>query len=107
MRIGRARGGRVGPENACPNARAGSGAGQLAMAPFLYYDQYAKLANTRNIRDMILGPQGETIIPAALTYCTGSPVAEDLPWASTIADNVGNVTCVCISGMKCLLEALL
>ncbi|KAK4234588.1 hypothetical protein C8A03DRAFT_47119 [Achaetomium macrosporum] len=62
-----------------------------------WYDQYAKLANTRNTRDIILGLQGEIIIAAALTYCTGSPVAGDIPWPSTIADDVGGITCVCIS----------
>ncbi|KAL2139221.1 hypothetical protein VTI28DRAFT_5481 [Corynascus sepedonium] len=62
-----------------------------------WYGEYAKLADTRNTKDIILGLQGEKIIAAALTYCTGSPVAEDLPWASTIAGDVGGVTCVCIS----------
>ncbi|KXX80496.1 hypothetical protein MMYC01_202475 [Madurella mycetomatis] len=64
-----------------------------------WYDQYAKLANTMNIRDIIIGIEGDIIVATALTYArnTGSPVAEDLPWASTIADDVGGVTCVCIS----------
>lgn len=65
-----------------------------------WYDQYARLANTMNIEDIILGLDGSTIIAAALTYAkkTGSPAADDLPWASTIADDVGGVTCVCVSG---------
>jgi GNAT superfamily N-acetyltransferase len=65
-----------------------------------WYDQYAKLANTMNIRDIILGFEGGTIIAAALTYAknTGSPAADDLPWASAIADDVGGVTCICVSG---------
>ncbi|KAL2162667.1 hypothetical protein VTH06DRAFT_6503 [Thermothelomyces fergusii] len=64
-----------------------------------WYDQYAKLANTMNIQDIVLGLDGGTIIAAALTYVknTGSSVAEDIPWASTIADDVGGVTCVCVS----------
>ncbi|KAK4096904.1 hypothetical protein N658DRAFT_518963 [Parathielavia hyrcaniae] len=62
-----------------------------------WYDQYAKLAHARNTRDIILGLQGEIIIAAALTYRTGSPVAGDIPWARTIADDVGGITCVCIS----------
>ncbi|KAL2024963.1 hypothetical protein VTK56DRAFT_3662 [Thermocarpiscus australiensis] len=62
-----------------------------------WYGQYAKLADTRNTRDIILGFQGEIIIAAALTYRTGSLVAGDIPWASTIADDVGGITCVCIS----------
>ncbi|GAB1319500.1 hypothetical protein MFIFM68171_09710 [Madurella fahalii] len=63
-----------------------------------WYDQYAKLANTMNIKDIILGLKGETIIAAALTYHrnTGSPVSNDLPWAGTIAEDVGGVTCICI-----------
>jgi hypothetical protein len=65
-----------------------------------WYDQYAKLAHARNTRDIILGLQGEIIIAAALTYRTGSPVAGDIPWARTIADDVGGITCVCISGMS-------
>ncbi|KAL2023815.1 hypothetical protein VTK56DRAFT_1082 [Thermocarpiscus australiensis] len=67
-----------------------------------WYDQYAKLANTANVPDIILGFEGETIIAAALTYVrnVGSPVAEDLPWANTIADDVGGVTCICISDEK-------
>jgi len=64
-----------------------------------WYDQYAKLANTMNIQDIVLGLEGGAIIGVALTYVknTGSPAAEDLPWATTIADDVGGVTCVCVS----------
>ena len=67
-----------------------------------WYDQYAKLANTMNIRDIVIGLEEGVIIAAALTYAknTGSMVAEDIPWASTIADDVGGVTCVCISGRQ-------
>jgi GNAT superfamily N-acetyltransferase len=66
-----------------------------------WYDQYAKLANTMNVGDIVVGLEGGAIIAVALTYVkkTGSPAAEDLPWASTIADDVGGVTCVCVSGM--------
>ncbi|KAK3308085.1 uncharacterized protein B0T15DRAFT_96941 [Chaetomium strumarium] len=61
-----------------------------------WYDQYAKLAGTMNIRDVIVGFEGGNIIAAALTYSkgTGSPAAEDLPWANTIGDDVGGVTCI-------------
>ncbi|KAK3326278.1 hypothetical protein B0H66DRAFT_472711 [Apodospora peruviana] len=63
-----------------------------------WYDQYAKLANTLNIRDIVLGLEGDKIVATALTYVkkTGSPIAEDLPWAGTISDDVGGVTCICI-----------
>ena len=65
-----------------------------------WYDQYAKLANTMNIRDIILGLDGDTIVATALTYMknTGSPVSDDLPWAETISDDVGGVTCICLRG---------
>lgn len=65
-----------------------------------WYDQYAKLANTMNIRDIVIGLEGNTIVAAALTYVknTGNPVVEDLPWAGAIADDVGGVTCICIRG---------
>ncbi len=65
-----------------------------------WYDQYAKLANTMNVRDIVLGFEDGVIIAAALTYTnnTGSTVAEDLPWASSIGNDVGGVTCVCVSG---------
>jgi hypothetical protein len=71
-----------------------------------WYDQYAKLANTMNIQDIVLGLEGDAIIAVALTYVrnTGSPAADDLPWASTIADDVGGVTCVCVSGMPARLH---
>ncbi|KAK3296932.1 uncharacterized protein B0H64DRAFT_113993 [Chaetomium fimeti] len=64
-----------------------------------WYDQYAKLANTMNIQDIVLGLEGGAIIAVALTYVknNGSPAADDLPWAGTIADDVGGVTCVCVS----------
>ncbi|KAK3351712.1 hypothetical protein B0H65DRAFT_421032 [Neurospora tetraspora] len=64
-----------------------------------WYDQYAKLEGTMNIEDIVLGIEGQTIVAVALTYVknTGSPVFEDLPWAGMISDDVGGVTCICIS----------
>lgn len=65
-----------------------------------WYDQYAKLANTMNVRDIVIGVENEAIVAAALTYVknTGSPVAEDIPWPSAIGEDVGGVTCICIAG---------
>jgi GNAT superfamily N-acetyltransferase len=65
-----------------------------------WYDQYAKLANTMNVRDIVIGIENETIVATALTFVknTGSPVAEDIPWPSAIGDDVGGVTCICITG---------
>ncbi|KAK4451881.1 hypothetical protein QBC34DRAFT_447338 [Podospora aff. communis PSN243] len=67
-----------------------------------WYDQYAKLGDSMNIRDIILGLEGEVIVAIALTYSknNGSPVADDLPWAGTIADDVGGVTCICITDKR-------
>ncbi len=52
-----------------------------------WYDQYAKLAHTMNIEDIILALDGDRIVATALTYRknTGSPVSDDLPWAETIS----------------------
>ncbi|KAK1775783.1 hypothetical protein QBC45DRAFT_233789 [Copromyces sp. CBS 386.78] len=64
-----------------------------------WYDQYAKLEGTMNIEDIVLGLEGQTIVAVALTYVknTGSPLVEDLPWAGMVSDDVGGVTCICIS----------
>lgn len=42
------------------------------------------------VEDIILGIVGPKIVATALTYISnrGSPVAEDLPWAGTISDDV-------------------
>lgn len=72
-----------------------------------WYDQYAKLEGTVNIEDIVLGLEGQTIVAVALTYVknTGSPVFEDLPWVGMISDDVGGVTCICISGkFRCQLK---
>jgi hypothetical protein len=65
-----------------------------------WYDQYAKLGNTFHTRDIILGLEGDTIVAIALTYVKhcGSTVEEDLPWAGAISEDVGGVTCICITG---------
>ncbi|KAH6626961.1 hypothetical protein B0J18DRAFT_444171 [Chaetomium sp. MPI-SDFR-AT-0129] len=64
-----------------------------------WYDQYAKLTGTMNIMDIVLGLNDGAIVAVALTYVknTGSPAEDDLPWASTIAEDIGGVTCVCLS----------
>lgn len=68
-----------------------------------WYDQYAKLANTMHVRDIIVGVENETIVAAALTHVrlTGSPVAEDIAWPAVIGEDVGGVTCICITGTIC------
>lgn len=65
-----------------------------------WYDQYAKLGNTMHLEDVILGLEGDTIVSVAIIYTptSGSPILDDLPWARTLGDDVGGVTCVCIVG---------
>lgn len=66
-----------------------------------WYDQYAKLADSMSMTDIILGLREDTIVAAAITYITRSenPSAEDIPWAGSISEDTGGVTCICISGM--------
>jgi len=51
--------------------------------------------------DVILGLEGDTIVATALTYVrnTGNYVSENLPWAQNIGEDVGGITCICITGM--------
>ncbi|EHK99993.1 hypothetical protein M7I_4076 [Glarea lozoyensis 74030] len=39
------------------------------------------------------------VVATALTYTPscGSPIPSNLPWAGRIGDDVGGVTCICIS----------
>lgn len=66
-----------------------------------WYDQYAKLAESISMSDIILGLRGDTIVATAITYIMHSdnPSAEDIPWAGSISDDTGGVTCICITGM--------
>lgn len=66
-----------------------------------WYDQYAKLAESISMNDIILGFAGETIVATAITYIMHSdnPSAEDIPWAGSISSDTGGVTCICITGM--------
>lgn len=65
-----------------------------------WYDTYAKLEQTMHVRDIVIGTEGDNVIAAAITYDrrSGSPTADDLPWAAWIGEHVGGVTCICISG---------
>lgn len=65
-----------------------------------WYDQYAKLGESISISDIIVGFRGETIVATAITYIMHSdnPSAEDIPWAGSISDDTGGVTCICITG---------
>ncbi|ROV87503.1 hypothetical protein VMCG_10500 [Cytospora schulzeri] len=64
-----------------------------------WYDQYAKLADSLSMGDIIIALRGDTIVATAITYIMNSenPSAEDLPWARTISEDTGGVTCICIT----------
>lgn len=65
-----------------------------------WYDQYAKLADTPSMGDIMIALRGEEIVATAITYIMNSEnsSAEDLPWARTISEDTGGVTCICITG---------
>lgn len=65
-----------------------------------FFDQYAPLANSPNVGDIIVGTKGGAVVACALVYSpgTGAPVWGDLPWAGRLGDRVGGVTCVCVAG---------
>jgi hypothetical protein len=64
-----------------------------------WYDQYLSLMNGPNVKDVVLGIENDTVIAIALTYTPscGSQIASNLPWAGRIGNDVGGVTCMCIS----------
>ncbi|KUI61080.1 hypothetical protein VP1G_08276 [Cytospora mali] len=64
-----------------------------------WYDQYAKLADSLSMGDIIIALRGDEIVATAITYIMKSenPSAEDLPWARTISEDTGGVTCICIT----------
>ncbi|KAI1437491.1 hypothetical protein GGR50DRAFT_76186 [Xylaria sp. CBS 124048] len=63
-----------------------------------WYDQYMNIAQDGRWSDIILGLNRSRIIATALVYTphNGSPLALDIPWARTIGNDVGGVTCICI-----------
>jgi GNAT superfamily N-acetyltransferase len=65
-----------------------------------WYDLYAKVLDTVHMEDVLLGFEGTTLVATAITYVPkeGSRAAEELPWAGTIGEDIGGVTCVCIKG---------
>lgn len=68
-----------------------------------WYDQYLSLMNGPNVKDVVLGIENGAVVAIALTYTPscGSQIASNLPWAGRIGNDVGGVTCICIS-RKCL-----
>ncbi|VUC21533.1 unnamed protein product [Clonostachys rosea] len=68
---------------------------------FGWFDQYLRILDHSNIRDVLLGFEGTTLVASAITYIpnAGNPTALDLPWADVIGGGggqVGGITCVCI-----------
>jgi hypothetical protein len=64
-----------------------------------WFDQYGSLMNGPNVKDVVLALDNGAIVAAALTYTPscGSSIASNLPWAGRIGNDVGGVTCICIS----------
>lgn len=70
-----------------------------------WYDQYLSLMNGPNVKDVVLGFENDTVVAIALTYTPscGSQIASNLPWAGRIGNDVGGITCICLT-CKCLLS---
>jgi GNAT superfamily N-acetyltransferase len=68
-------------------------------ARMCWYDQYWALMNGPNVKDVILALEDNEIVALALMYTPscGSQVSTNLPWASIIGNDVGGVTCLCVS----------
>ncbi|PSR83353.1 hypothetical protein BD289DRAFT_461359 [Coniella lustricola] len=66
-----------------------------------WYDQYAKLADSMAMSDIVIGVRGDEIVATAITYTMHSdnPTASDIPWAGLISDDTGGVTCICITDL--------
>jgi GNAT superfamily N-acetyltransferase len=64
-----------------------------------WFDQYTSMMNGPNVKDVVLAVVDKNVVAAALTYTPscGSPIPSNLPWAGRIGDNVGGVTCICVS----------
>ena len=75
---------------------------------FGWYDQYAKIIDSTNMSDIIIGFEGSTLVATAITYTPSSqsPAARDIPWAGALGENIGGVTCICIKGIGLYSAAL-
>ena len=71
-----------------------------------WFDQYTSMMNGPNVKDIILAVADNVVVATALTYTPscGSPIPSNLPWAGRIGDDVGGVTCICISREYSLLH---
>jgi GNAT superfamily N-acetyltransferase len=64
-----------------------------------WYDQYLSLMNGPNVKDVVIGVKNDTVVAIALTYTPfcGSQIASNLPWAGRIGNDIGGVTCLCLT----------
>jgi hypothetical protein len=64
-----------------------------------WYDQYLSLMNGPNVKDVVVGVKNDTVVATALTYTPfcGSQIASNLPWAGRIGNDIGGVTCLCLT----------
>ncbi|CAM1508374.1 Fc.00g052220.m01.CDS01 [Cosmosporella sp. VM-42] len=65
---------------------------------FGWYDQYAKILDSSQMGDILVGLEGKTLVATAITYIPNSvsPAAADLPWAGSVGSRIGGVSCICI-----------
>ncbi|KAK0392380.1 hypothetical protein NLU13_1875 [Sarocladium strictum] len=66
---------------------------------FGWYDQYVRTLDSAHMENIILAYEGATLAAAALTYTPndGSISATDLPWPSTLGNDIGGITCICFN----------
>ena len=66
-----------------------------------WFDQFTRIIDSNNISNVLLGFEGQTLVAAAITYMPGqdSSANLDLPWAGSIGNDIGGITCICIKGM--------
>jgi GNAT superfamily N-acetyltransferase len=60
-------------------------------------DQYAALLHSPHVADILLTHTDHTLVAAALTYSSSSPLASTLPWAARTGYAIAGVSCICIS----------
>ncbi|KAF3348083.1 acetyltransferase [Verticillium dahliae] len=67
-----------------------------------YGEQFSRLEGTTHVEDVMVGYQGRDVVAAAVLYVPrdGSPAAGDVPWARTLGEDVGGLTCVCVTSEK-------
>ncbi|KAH8797250.1 hypothetical protein F5884DRAFT_255249 [Xylogone sp. PMI_703] len=65
-----------------------------------WYDQYSFKRNIAYTKDIVVSTKNEIIIAAGITYTPSADIISDLPWARRIGDDVGGLTCICISSTR-------